>query len=154
MAMGRFFAKDLESFCHRRGTSSKISKSRKIVYLSPSKALCEERYKDWNTRLIGMDLGIVVAVVTGDGDPSESFRDIATSHLILTTPEKWDSVTRRWTENFFLFATVKLFMIDEVHLIADENRGCCLESIVCRMKTIHRAACNAKFTEEDIARSR
>lgn len=151
MAIARFLDVDLQlSYT----SNNCISKARKIVYLSPSKALCEERYKDWSCRLHSMNLGIETAIITGDGDPSDSFRDLVSAHLILTTPEKWDSITRRWIENFVLFATVKLFMIDEVHLIGDENRGCCLESIVCRMKTIQRAAANNRLSEEDIAASR
>jgi hypothetical protein len=153
MAMARFFSTDLVAQNHLYH-GRQISKHRKIVYVSPSKALCEERYEDWGRRLSGMNLGVEVSLITGDGDPSESFRDLASSHLILTTPEKWDSLTRRWTEKFYLFATVKLFLVDEVHLIADENRGCTLESIICRMKSIQRAARNKDTTSSDVRTSR
>jgi hypothetical protein len=160
MAMARFFSVDLQhnnsnSNASNRGRGRiQVTKQRKIVYVSPSKALCEERFEDWSTRLSAMQLGLEVAVITGDGDPSEAFRDLASNHLILTTPEKWDSLTRRWTENFFLFACVKLFMIDEVHLVADSSRGCCLESVVCRMKGIQRAARKVKATPAEIETSR
>lgn len=156
MAMARFFTTDLFTNPQRRpsGNTPFMSKSRKIVYVSPSKALCEERFEDWSKRLADMDLGIEIATVTGDGDPSDAFRDFASAHVVLTTPEKWDSLTRRWTENFVLFASVKLFMLDEVHLVADDSRGCCLESVVCRMKTIHRAARNCELSQADIDTSR
>jgi ATP-dependent DNA helicase HFM1/MER3 len=160
MAMARFFSVDLQhnntagNSSGRGGHRIQVSKQRKMVYVSPSKALCEERFEDWSTRLAAMQLGIEVAVITGDGDPSEAFRDLASAHLILTTPEKWDSLTRRWTENFFLFGCVKLFMIDEVHLLADSSRGCCLESVVCRMKGIQRAARKVQSTPADIETSR
>lgn len=149
MAMARFFSADLEI----SGTN-RISKKRKIVYISPSKALCEERYDDWSRRLQGMNLNIQLAVITGDGDPAESFHDLASSQFILTTPEKWDSLTRRWTEKFFLFASVKLFLIDEVHLIADGSRGCCLEATIMRMKTIQKAAQNVSVSQAELASSR
>jgi len=155
MAMARFFAVDLQTNIRNpAGRTQQISRDRKIVYVSPSKALCEERFEDWSVRLAAMNLGIKVVLVTGDGDPGESFRDLASGHVILTTPEKWDSLTRRWTENFYLFGTVKLFLIDEIHLLADESRGCCLESIVCRMKSIQRAACQMHVTQGDIDVSR
>jgi ATP-dependent DNA helicase HFM1/MER3 len=154
MAMARFFAVDLQQQPPSRGTTSQISKQRKIVYVSPSKALCEERLQDWSKRLMDMNLGLEVALVTGDGDPSAAFRDVASAHLILTTPEKWDSLTRRWTDSFYLFGSVKLFLVDEVHLIADESRGCCLESIICRMKTIQRATQQVSVTLQDIQVSR
>jgi superfamily II RNA helicase len=138
IAMARFFAADLAH--HGRYGTGQVSNQRKIVYVAPSKALCEERYEDWTRRLSDIDVGIQCAMITGDAEPGDSFRDVAAANVILTTPEKWDSLTRRWTENVFLFGTVKLLMVDEVHLLGDGTRGCCLESIVCRMKTIQRAA--------------
>lgn len=153
MAMARFFAVDLQESSIDRGTTPSISKRRKIVYVSPSKALCEERYEDWSKRLSAMNLDIGISVVTGDQEPGEAFSDLASSHFILTTPEKWDSLTRRWTEHFFLLASVKLFMLDEIHLIGDESRGSCLEAIVCRMKTIQLAASRVQVTQTDLSRS-
>jgi ATP-dependent DNA helicase HFM1/MER3 len=98
-------------------------------------------------------LRLEVACVTGDGDPGEAFRDIAAAHLILTTPEKWDSVTRRWTENFYLLASVKLVLVDEIHLVADKSRGACLESVLNRLKIIAHVAQQVHTTPETIATS-
>jgi ATP-dependent DNA helicase HFM1/MER3 len=56
----------------------------------------------------------------------------------LTTPEKWDSVTRRWKDNIFLLGSIKSVLIDEVHLLGDKERGACLESVICRMKTLKK----------------
>jgi superfamily II RNA helicase len=98
MAMARFFAMDLQAASsssrmgnsmhhHSSNNNVRISRNRKIVYVAPSKALVEERYEDWSKRLSAMRLGIEIVVVTGDGDPGESFRDIMSAHVILTTPE-------------------------------------------------------------------
>ncbi len=115
-----------------------IPNFRKIVYLSPSKALCQERFNDWSRRLNQVDQSIKCAMITGDSsDYNYTIRD---AHLIITTPEKWDSITRKWTGNLFLVGSVKLLLIDEVHLIGDGSRGACLEAIICRMKTVQRAA--------------
>ena len=138
IAMARFFAADLAH--NAEYSNGQVSNQRKIVYVAPSKALCEERYEDWTRRLTDINVGIQCAMITGDAEPGDSFRDAAAANVILTTPEKWDSLTRRWTENVFLFGTVKLLLLDEVHLLGDGTRGSCLESIVCRMKTIQRAA--------------
>lgn len=113
--------------------------SSKVIYIAPSKALCEERYQDWRNRLPSY---LNVSMVTGDTNPSCSFQNVATSHLILTTPEKFDAMTRRWNsddKNLTLLGTVKLLLMDEVHFIGDVSRGACLESIVVRMKTIQAA---------------
>lgn len=66
-------------------------------------------------------------MVTGDANS-----DIASVHVVLTTPEKWDSITRKWTDNLYLIGSVKLLLIDEVHLLGDGSRGGCLETIICR----------------------
>lgn len=51
-------------------------------------------------------------------------------NIIITTPEKWDSITRKWREHKDFVKLVRLFMIDEVHLLNDETRGATLEAIV------------------------
>jgi hypothetical protein len=155
MAMARHLNVDLDVLRLSNDWHQKqLPSCRKIVYISPSKALCEERYEDWSKRLSGLKLGIRTAMVTGDAEPGDAFRDIASSHLILTTPEKWDSLTRRWTENFVLLASVKLILVDEVHLLGDPSRGGCLEAVLCRMKTIFRATQSFEISEAQIRRSR
>lgn len=59
-----------------------------------------------------------------------------TFRIIITTPEKWDMVTRRWREHSQLVEVIKLFLIDEVHILNDQTRGPVLEAVVSRMKTI------------------
>lgn len=56
--------------------------------------------------------------------------------IIITTPEKWDMLTRRWRDHRGLVEVIKLFLIDEVHILNDETRGPVLEAVVSRMKTI------------------
>lgn len=156
MAMARFFSVDIQLHCTsmKRDETYRASRERKIVYIAPNKALCEERLYDWSMRLNTTKLGINVALVTGDGDPGDAFRDLCSAHVVLTTPEKWDSLTRRWTEKFVLFAAFKLLLVDEIHLLADESRGWCMESVLCRMKTIHRAAASTQLDQSFIATSR
>ena len=48
----------------------------------------------------------------------------------MTTPEKWDIVTRKSGERTYI-DFVKLIIIDEIHLLHD-NRGPVLEAIVAR----------------------
>ena len=55
----------------------------------------------------------------------------------MTTPEKWDSTTRRWKDFGFktFISQIELILIDEVHLL-NEERGACLEAVISRMKTV------------------
>jgi ATP-dependent DNA helicase HFM1/MER3 len=156
IAMAKFFTMDLlaQGATMSSHQTHALSKARKIVYIAPSKALCEERYDDWSRRLQDLQLGIEVAMITGDSaDPGLSFGDLASAHLVISTPEKWDSMTRRWQENFYLMASVKLLLVDEVHLLGESDRGWCLETIVCRMKTIHRAAQVVEVDSAELNRS-
>lgn len=110
----------------------------KMVYLAPIKSLCSERYRDWSNKF--NHLGIKCLELTGDSPNDCNLGELRNYNLILTTPEKWDVITRRWKENSNLMQMVKLFMIDEVHLLNDSARGHTLEAVVSRMKTISAAS--------------
>lgn len=102
----------------------------KIVYLAPIKSLCSERLRDWTKKF--SHLNLPCAELTGDTNLSEMSKVRAAS-IIVTTPEKWDSITRKWKDHAKLVQMVKLFLIDEVHILKDP-RGATLEAIVSRMK--------------------
>ncbi|XP_077134788.1 putative ATP-dependent DNA helicase HFM1 isoform X2 [Ranitomeya variabilis] len=114
----------------------------KIVYMAPIKALCGQRFEDWKQKF--EPIGLLCKELTGDTEVEDLF-EIQHAHIIMTTPEKWDSMTRKWRDNT-LVQLVRLFLIDEVHTVKDESRGATLEVVVSRMKTMHaslsRAATN------------
>ncbi|KAJ8612735.1 hypothetical protein MRB53_037311 [Persea americana] len=103
----------------------------KVVYQAPTKSLCSERHRDWSDKF--RTLGLTCAELTGDSD-AFSQRDVANADIIITTPEKWDSVTRKWHDHKKLMTLVELMLIDEVHILKDD-RGACLEAVVSRMKS-------------------
>uniref|UniRef100_A0A8D2ATI5 Helicase ATP-binding domain-containing protein n=1 Tax=Sciurus vulgaris TaxID=55149 RepID=A0A8D2ATI5_SCIVU len=104
----------------------------KIVYMAPIKALCSQRFEDWKEKF--GPIGLNCKELTGDTVMDDLF-EIQHTHIIMTTPEKWDSLTRKWRDNS-LVQLVRLFLIDEVHVVKDENRGPTLEVVVSRMKTV------------------
>jgi ATP-dependent DNA helicase HFM1/MER3 len=55
----------------------------------------------------------------------------------LTTPEKFDAVTRRAQNGMSFLSDVALFCVDEVHILNDE-RGPALEAVVSRLKLLSR----------------
>ncbi|KAG8224071.1 hypothetical protein J437_LFUL001148, partial [Ladona fulva] len=105
----------------------------KIVYIAPIKALCSERYQEWIEKF--SPFGLRVLEITGDTDSSD-YNQLQNFNIVITTPEKWDSLTRKWKDNKPLMQAVKLILIDEVHLVGDESRGPTLEAIVSRLKTV------------------
>uniref|UniRef100_M8C6T3 DNA 3'-5' helicase n=1 Tax=Aegilops tauschii TaxID=37682 RepID=M8C6T3_AEGTA len=95
-----------------------------------------EKMRDWKVKL--GSLGINCLEMTGD---SEFFnkKAIHDSDLILTTPEKFDSMSRHGVRDGGLgfFSDIALVLIDEVHLLNDP-RGAALEAVVSRIKMLSR----------------
>lgn len=101
-------------------------KSFKIVYIAPLKALVQEQVREFQRRLVSY--GIKVGELTGDS--SLTRQQIADCTVLVSTPEKWDIVTRKASGNDYS-SLVELLIIDEIHLLHDE-RGPVLEGIVAR----------------------
>ncbi|KAI8809780.1 P-loop containing nucleoside triphosphate hydrolase protein [Cladochytrium replicatum] len=110
----------------------------KTIYFAPTKALCNERTKDWSDKF--KPLGIICQELTGDTG-YELTRKALTGDIIITTPEKWDSLTRRWEDNEMLIKTIRLLLIDEVHIIHEPKRGQVLEVIISRMQSLISKSC-------------
>lgn len=91
------------------------------------KSLCKERWIDWHEKFSKFDLKCVA--VTGDSDNMD-FQCLNFHDIIISTPEKWDSLSRKWKDQEKILRMVKLFMIDEIHLLNEDDRGSTLEVIV------------------------
>ena len=102
----------------------------KIIYVSPMKALVQEQVAAFGKRFAS--LGIKVAELTGDSQLTK--QQISETQIIVTTPEKWDVITRKSTDTSYT-NLVRLIIVDEIHLLHDD-RGPVLESILAR--TIRR----------------
>ncbi|KIJ93294.1 hypothetical protein K443DRAFT_112249 [Laccaria amethystina LaAM-08-1] len=98
----------------------------KIVYVAPMKALVQEMVGNFTARL--KVFGIKVGELTGDSQMTK--QQIAETQIIVTTPEKWDVITRKMTDTSYT-NLVRLIIIDEIHLLHDD-RGPVLESIIAR----------------------
>ncbi|EGW35791.1 uncharacterized protein SPAPADRAFT_131497 [Spathaspora passalidarum NRRL Y-27907] len=101
-----------------------LLKQFKIIYIAPLKALVQEQMREFQRRLTSY--GLVVNELTGDSTLSK--RQILETQIIVTTPEKWDIITRKDPSYISL---TRLIIIDEIHLLHDE-RGPALENIVGR----------------------
>lgn len=100
----------------------------KMIYIAPMKALVQEVVQNFSKRL--KPFGIAVSELTGDRQMTKA--QIAETQMIVTTPEKWDVVTRKSTDRSYT-QLVRLIIIDEIHLLHDD-RGPVLESIVARTR--------------------
>ncbi|KAA1132430.1 DEIH-box ATPase [Puccinia graminis f. sp. tritici] len=123
---------------HRNETTGEIDLAAfKIVYVAPMKALVQEMVGNFSSRL--KYLGIQVGELTGDRQMTKD--QITMTQIIVTTPEKWDVITRKSTDTSYT-NLVGLIIIDEIHLLHDE-RGPVLEALVSR--TIRRMEQNHEY---------
>ncbi|RKP06035.1 P-loop containing nucleoside triphosphate hydrolase protein, partial [Thamnocephalis sphaerospora] len=116
----------------------------RAIYIAPTKAstahdqaLCAERAADWSSKFAAF--GLKCEQVTGDTD-TLGLQVLRHSHIIVTTPEKWDAITRRWQVHCLCNAIRDesdcLQQIDEVHVL-NGQRGATLEVVVSRMRATH-----------------
>ncbi|XP_074274813.1 DExH-box ATP-dependent RNA helicase DExH12-like [Silene latifolia] len=117
----------LQQIALNRGPDGSFNHSSyKIVYVAPMKALVAEVVGNLSNRL--QHYGVNVKELSGD--QSLTKQQIDETQIIVTTPEKWDIITRKSGDRTYT-QLVKLLIIDEIHLLHD-NRGPVLESIVAR----------------------
>ncbi|OZC07839.1 Sec63 domain protein [Onchocerca flexuosa] len=102
--------------------------AKKCVYIAPLKALVRERVSDWDKKF--RTLNIRTVELTGDHSPD--IRSLSSANIVITTPEKWDGITRSWEIRQYV-KDVALVVVDEIHLLGVE-RGAVLEAIITRLK--------------------
>ncbi|VDL99555.1 unnamed protein product [Schistocephalus solidus] len=98
---------------------------KKCIYIAPLKALVRERVDDWSVK-IGQKLGKRVVELTGDVTPDIGI--LRRADVIVTTPEKWDGISRMWRQRAYV-RDIALIIIDEIHMVGEE-RGPVLEPSV------------------------
>lgn len=98
----------------------------KIVFIAPMKALVQEMVSNFSKRLA--PFGMTVAELTGDQQLTRA--QISQTQVLVTTPEKWDVITRKNNDASYT-RLVRLVIIDEIHLLHDD-RGPVLEAIIAR----------------------
>ena len=102
------------------------------LFVAPLRALTNEKESEWERF---EELGYSVYVVTGERDlhPRRAER----ADILVTTPEKADSATRKHDSARYGFITdVDCVVIDEVHLLDSESRGGVLEVVVSRLRRL------------------
>ena len=112
-----------------------LEKSGKVVYLSPLRALANEKYDEFKKYTAVRKLDgrrVSVGISTGDFDSGDSW--LGRYDIIVTTNEKADSLLRhriRWMND------ISLVVADEVHLLNDGDRGPTLEVVLARLMQVN-----------------
>jgi helicase len=109
-----------------------LSKGKKVVYLTPLKALATEKFNEFkvvNNLSCFKNRKINIAISTGDYDSYGT--ELIDKDIIILTNEKMDSILRHDANWIF---NVGLFIIDEIHLLTERERGPTLEIIMTKIK--------------------
>ena len=83
--------------------------------MAPLKALCSEKHNEWSEKFEKLH-GLKCIELTGDTE-NDNENEIDSAHIICTTPEKWDSMTRKWKNRELIMSRVRLMLIDEIHVL-------------------------------------
>lgn len=95
---------------------------KKSVYIVPLRALANEKYEDLK---IFEKIGAKVGISTGDYDAADE--NLEKMDIVVMTAEKADALMRHHNQ---LMEEVKIVVADEVHLLADSERGPTMEVLL------------------------
>jgi len=117
------------------GLKHVLEKNGKVVYLSPLRALANEKFDEFKkyTSIRKTDgKRVSVGISTGDFGSGDSW--LGRYDIIVTTNEKADSLLRhrvKWMDD------ISLVVADEVHLLNDGDRGPTLEVVLARLMHVN-----------------
>ena len=104
----------------------------KVVYLSPLRALAAEKFSEFK-KIEKIQLGKKIKVQISTGDFESMDKTLEKNDILVLTNEKMDSLIRHgaeWVDD------IGLVIVDEVHLIGDQDRGPTLEMVLTKLKLL------------------
>ncbi|RLI45691.1 hypothetical protein DRO69_04725 [Candidatus Bathyarchaeota archaeon] len=107
-------------------TASKSRERKRIFYLTPLKAIAEEKFEEFKAKYA--DWGLSIAISTGERSEYDS--DLTEYDLVIATYEKLDALLIR---NPDLIKDLGLVIVDELQMIGDEGRGINLEILLTKL---------------------
>jgi replicative superfamily II helicase len=109
-----------------------LSEGGTALFLAPLRALTNEKEREWERF---EEMGYSVYVVTGERDLNP--RKAERADVLVMTPEKADSATRKHDSRRYSFVTdIDCCIIDEVHLLDSDERGSVLEVTISRLRRL------------------
>jgi superfamily II helicase len=110
-----------------------ISQGKKAIFLSPLKAVSQEKYEDWTDSSHDWSK-LNISIVTGDYALTDArVEELNKANVIIMTTEMLDSRTRRMLiEKNFWLNDCGVVVCDESHLLCVRDRGDKLESAIMR----------------------
>ena len=111
-----------------------FKKKGKIVYLNPLRALSAEKFSEFR-KLESVDFGRKIRIQISTGELDNTDKNLEKNDIIVLTNEKMDSLIRHGAE---WIDDISLVIVDEVHLLGDQDRGPTLEIILTKLKLMQQ----------------
>lgn len=114
-------------------------KGKKFIFLTPLVALANQKYRDFKRKYkeLGLNVGIKVGRnrVKAKGELNLPDLDVSKSDIVVGTYEGIDYLLR--SGNSDSLRDLGVVLIDEIHMIDDEDRGVRLNGLIKRLKHIY-----------------
>lgn len=115
------------------GMDRALARGERVAYLTPLKALAEEKIATWRDRWRGRKVGIF----TGDYESSAVPVPYRDAEVLICTYERLDGILRHWQRHLDWLAQLGLVVVDEFHLLMDPARGPRLEGAISRLRRVN-----------------
>lgn len=115
------------------GMERALIRGERVAYLTPLKALAEEKITSWRDRWPGRKVGIF----TGDYEASVVPVPYRDAEVLICTYERFDGILRYWQRHLDWLSQLGLVVVDEFHLLMDPNRGPRLEGALSRLRRVN-----------------
>ena len=114
-------------------------KGKKFVFLTPLVALANQKYRDFKRKYSKLGLNVAIKVgrnrVKAKGELNLPDSDVSKSDIVVATYEGIDYLLRNG--NSSSLSNLGVVLIDEIHMIDDEDRGTRLNGLIKRLKHLY-----------------
>lgn len=114
-------------------------KGEKFIFLTPLVALANQKYRDFKKKYSKLGLKVAIKVgrnrVKAKGELNLPDSDVKKADIVVATYEGIDYLLR--LGNFKSLSKLGVVLIDEIHMIDDEDRGTRLNGLIKRLKKLY-----------------
>ena len=118
---------------------SKALKGKKFIFLTPLVALANQKYRDFKKKYKKLGLKVAIKVgrnrVKAKGELKLPDSDVSKADIVVATYEGIDFLLRNGNSN--TLSNLGVVLIDEIHMIDDEDRGTRLNGLIKRIKHLY-----------------
>ena len=118
---------------------SEVLNGKKFIFLTPLVALANQKYRDFKKKYKKLGLNVAIKVgrnrVKAKGELKLPDSDVSNADIVVATYEGIDYLLRSGNSN--KLSNLGVVLIDEIHMIDDEDRGTRLNGLIKRIKNLY-----------------